>query len=52
MEALLRPGVQSGKLKKFLSKLARSHLGVIITLAVRENSSMIKVSQARFFKIF
>ena len=45
MEALLRPGMQSGKMKKFMTTLARTHLEVIMMLAVRENVTMINVRQ-------
>nr|XP_018670859.1 C-Maf-inducing protein-like isoform X1 [Ciona intestinalis] len=41
--ALLLPGVQSGKRKKFLTMLANSQLQAIITLAVRESEIMIQL---------
>ena len=44
MKALLAPGMQTGKMKKFMTTLARTHLEVIIMLAVRENLTMIEVS--------
>ncbi|XP_076825713.1 C-Maf-inducing protein-like isoform X1 [Clavelina lepadiformis] len=42
-EALLKPGMQTGKLKKFLATLAKTHLQVVVMLALRENEVMIKV---------
>ena len=44
VEVLSRPETQTGKLKKFLSVLSKSHLQAIITLALREEQVMIKVS--------
>ena len=43
IKALLAPGMQTGKMKKFMTTLARTHLEVIMMLAVRENTVMIEV---------
>ena len=40
---LTKPGIQTGKMKKFLMMLATRQLQVVIMLALRENPVMIKV---------